>query len=122
MAQDDRVWIVDLKALIMFIKKFMNMINVFTKFGDIPSALRGLPKIKGVLAYLHIGGIMVEVVGINGEAFLINATLIEKIEFIPETKITLTTGKYYLVKDSKEDIVNKIIKYNQKIIRGITAD
>lgn len=65
---------------------------------------------------------MVEVVGINGEAFLINATLIEKIEFIPETKITLTTGKYYLVKDTKEDIVNKIIKYNQKIIRGVTAE
>ncbi len=65
---------------------------------------------------------MVEVLGINGEAFLINATLIEKIEFIPETKITLTTGRYYLVKDSKEEIVKKIIEYNQKIIRGITAE
>lgn len=65
---------------------------------------------------------MIEVVGINGEAFLINATLIEKIEFIPETKITLTTGKYYLVKDSKEEIVNRIIKYNQKIIRGVTSE
>ena len=65
---------------------------------------------------------MVEVVGINGEVFLINTALIEKIEFIPETKITLTTGKYYLVKDSKEAIVNKIIEYNQKIIRGITAE
>lgn len=64
---------------------------------------------------------MVEVVGINGEAFLINAALIEKIEFIPETKITLTTGKYYLVKDSKEEIVNKIIAFNQKIIKGVTA-
>ena len=64
---------------------------------------------------------MIEVVGINGEAFLINAALIEKIEFIPETKITLTTGKYYLVKDKKEDIVNKIIKFNQKIIKGVTA-
>ena len=62
---------------------------------------------------------MVEVVGINGEEFLINATLIEKVEFIPETKITLTTGKYYLVKDTKEELVNKIIKYNQKIIRGL---
>lgn len=80
--------------------KFMIMIKVFKK----------------------IGGYMVEVVGINGEVFLINATLIEKIEFIPETKITLTTGKYYLVKDSKEDIVNKIINYNQKILRGVTAE
>ncbi|HCX62829.1 flagellar FlbD family protein [Sedimentibacter sp.] len=65
---------------------------------------------------------MVEVVGINGEVFLINATLIEKIEFIPETKITLTTGKYYLVKDTKDEIVNKIINYNQKILRGVTAE
>ncbi len=65
---------------------------------------------------------MIEVVGINGEEFLINAALIEKIEFIPETKITLTTGKYYLVKDTKEEIVNRIIEYNQKIIRGITAE
>lgn len=53
-------------------------------------------------------------------SFLINAALIEKIEFIPETKITLTTGKYYLVKDSKEEIVNKIITFNQ-IIKGVTA-
>jgi flagellar protein FlbD len=65
---------------------------------------------------------MIEVVGINGETFLINATLIEKIEFIPETKITLTTGKYYLVKDKKEEVIDKIIKYNQKIIRGVTAE
>ena len=69
-----------------------------------------------------IGGHMIEVVGINGETFLINATLIEKIEFIPETKITLTTGKYYLVKDKKEEVIDKIIKYNQKIIRGVTAE
>lgn len=68
------------------------------------------------------GGFMVEVVGINGEAFLINAALIEKIEFIPETKITLTTGKYYLVKDSKDEIVSRIIEYNQKIIKGVTAE
>ncbi|MDW5298742.1 MAG: flagellar FlbD family protein [Sedimentibacter sp.] len=65
---------------------------------------------------------MVEVVGINGEEFLLNANLIEIIEFIPETKVTLTTGKYYLIKDSKDEIVEKIIKYNQKILRGVTAE
>lgn len=64
---------------------------------------------------------MVEVRGINGEDFLINSNLIEIIEFIPETKLTLTTGKYYLIKDTKEEIVDKIIKYNQKIYRGIIA-
>lgn len=65
---------------------------------------------------------MVEVVGINGEAFLLNAALIEKIEFIPETKITLTTGKYYLVKDTKTELINKVVKYNHQIINGVTAE
>lgn len=65
---------------------------------------------------------MVEVVGINGEAFLINAALIEKIEFIPETKITLTTGKYYLVKDTKTELINKVVKYNHQIINGVAAE
>ncbi|MGB4440270.1 MAG: flagellar FlbD family protein [Sedimentibacter sp.] len=45
--------------------------------------------------------------------------MIEKIEFIPETKVTLTTGKYYLIKETKDEIMNKIIKYNQKILKGI---
>lgn len=62
---------------------------------------------------------MIEVTGINGEAFIINAALIEKIESIPESKITLTTGKYYLVKNKKEEIVEKIINYNQKIIMPV---
>lgn len=61
---------------------------------------------------------MVEVVGLNGITLIVNANLIETIEFIPETKITLTTGKYFLVKESKEEIIDKIIKYNQKINRS----
>jgi len=65
---------------------------------------------------------MVEVIGINGESFIINSNLIEIIEFIPETKVTLTTGKYYLIKETKEEILEKIIKYNLKIFRGITTE
>lgn len=65
---------------------------------------------------------MIEVKGLNGEDFLINSNLIEIIEFIPETKITLTTGKYYLVKDTKNEVVDKVIKYNQKIYRGIIVE
>lgn len=62
---------------------------------------------------------MVEVKGINGEEFIINSSLIEIIEFIPETKITMTTGRYYLIKDTKEEIINKIKKYNKEIYKGI---
>jgi len=65
---------------------------------------------------------MIEVKGLSGEEFIINSNLIEKIEFIPETKVTLTTGKYFLIKDTKNEVIDKIIKYNQKIFKGITAE
>ena len=65
---------------------------------------------------------MVEVKGLNNEMFILNVSLIEIIEFIPETKVTLTTGKYYLIKETKEEILEKIIKYNQRIFRGITTE
>jgi flagellar protein FlbD len=62
---------------------------------------------------------MIEVKSLSGEEFILNSNLIEKIEFIPETKITLTTGKYFLIKDTKNEVINKIINYNQKIYKGI---
>nr|WP_312577380.1 flagellar FlbD family protein [Sedimentibacter sp.] len=65
---------------------------------------------------------MVEVTGLNNEMFIINSQLIEKIEFIPETKITLTTGRYYLIKENKKEIVDKIINYNRKIFIGLTTE
>ncbi|MDF2677889.1 MAG: endoflagellar protein [Bacillota bacterium] len=65
---------------------------------------------------------MIEVKSLSGEEFILNSNLIEKIEFIPETKITLTTGKYFLIKDTKNEVINKIINYNQKIYKGITVE
>lgn len=58
---------------------------------------------------------MIELTGLGGSTFLLNSNLIEIIESIPETKITLTNGKYYLVAEEKEEIVKKIIAYNRQI-------
>ena len=40
---------------------------------------------------------------------------IEAVEFIPESKIVLMNGKFYIVKESAEEIVEKIIEYNGRI-------
>jgi len=58
---------------------------------------------------------MIELTSLNGNSFILNSNLIETIETIPETKITLTNSKYYLVEELKEDIVKKIIAYNRQI-------
>ena len=52
---------------------------------------------------------------LNKEEIVLNSNHIELIETIPETKITLTTGRYYLVKQSPEEVVKRVIEYNRKI-------
>jgi len=58
---------------------------------------------------------MIELTQLNGTSFVLNCNLIETVENIPETKISLTNGKYFLVAEQKEEIVEKIIMYNRKI-------
>jgi flagellar protein FlbD len=58
---------------------------------------------------------MIELTSLNGSFFVLNSNLIETIETIPETKVTLTNGKYFLVGEQKEEIVQKIISYNRQI-------
>lgn len=54
--------------------------------------------------------------GMNNKEFILNDDHIEKIEEIPETMITLTNGKKYIVLDSLEEIRRKIIRYKSEII------
>lgn len=59
---------------------------------------------------------MVEVTRFNKEKIIINADLIEMIEATPDTVITMTTGKKFVVKETKEEIVDKVILYRQMIL------
>lgn len=58
---------------------------------------------------------MIAVKRLNDEEIYINPHLIEMIEATPDTVVTLTTGKHLVVKDSTAEIVEKIVRYRQKI-------
>lgn len=58
---------------------------------------------------------MIVLRNLNQEEFLLNCDLIETIEFIPETKISLISGKYFLVSDSADEIVDKMTAYYSRI-------
>ncbi len=51
---------------------------------------------------------MVKLVRINGEAIYLNIFEIEHIEQIPETKICMMNGRYYLVNDTVESIIDQM--------------
>ena len=58
---------------------------------------------------------MIDITKIDGRGITINAELIETIEEIPETVITLTTGKKLIVKESRQKVKNLVKSYKQDI-------
>ena len=58
---------------------------------------------------------MIDLTAMNNKQFILNAETIEKVEEVPETLITLTNGKKYIVLENVEEVVEKVIKYKNKI-------
>ncbi len=61
----------------------------------------------------------------NHEKFLVNHLQIECIECIPESKIVMMNHDYYLVRESTDEIIEKIAQYNAKVMdiqRAITIE
>ena len=52
----------------------------------------------------------------NHEKFLVNHLQIEYIETIPESKIVMMNHDFYLVRESVEEIIDRIAKYNAKVM------
>lgn len=54
----------------------------------------------------------------NGREIFLNAELIETVEATPDTVITLINQKKYLVQESPEELVARIIAYRRQIGSG----
>lgn len=51
---------------------------------------------------------MIELIRLSGEVIYLNYFQIEYIESIPETKVRMMNGSYYLVKDSVDSILQQV--------------
>lgn len=58
---------------------------------------------------------MIDLTGMDNKEFTLNADHIEKIEEVPETIITLTNGKKYIVLESVQEVKDEVIKYKNRI-------
>ena len=59
---------------------------------------------------------MIELIRLNGEPLYVSYLQILTIEKIPETKVKLTTGDYYIVRNTLEDIEAKIKKFLHEVV------
>ena len=58
---------------------------------------------------------MISVSRLGGKEFYVNPDLIEIMEETPDTVITLLDGTKYVVSDSTDDILAKIIAYRREV-------
>lgn len=57
---------------------------------------------------------MIELTKLNNQKIIINCDLIEYVEAVPDTVITLTTGNKFVVKETIDELVDKVIGFRQK--------
>ncbi len=67
---------------------------------------------------LHFAGRfeMIFVTRYDGKKVVINSDLIEMIESIPDTMITMTTGRKINVKNSVEEVLADVKKYRKELV------
>lgn len=58
---------------------------------------------------------MIRVTRFNGSKLYINAEMIQSVEGTPDAVITLINNVKIIVKETPEDIVEEVIKYQQKV-------
>ncbi len=61
---------------------------------------------------------MIKLTKINDEKFYLNSDLIEFLESTPDTIISLTTGKKVIVRETVNEVVEKIISFRSKILKN----
>lgn len=62
---------------------------------------------------------MILVHTMQGEDVFINPSMIETIRSTPDTVLFLSTNKRILVKDTPEEIVDRIVAYRQRVLERL---
>lgn len=54
---------------------------------------------------------MIRLTSLNGREIVVNALLVERIEAVPDTVITLTTGNTCVVREDVETVISEAVEY-----------
>jgi flagellar protein FlbD len=64
---------------------------------------------------------MIRVTRLNRTPLILNSDLIEHIEMTPDTVIALTSGQKYMVLETTEEIVDRVVSFRQSLLRNQPA-
>ncbi|WP_349410504.1 flagellar FlbD family protein [Pseudalkalibacillus sp. SCS-8] len=58
---------------------------------------------------------MIELTKLNGQQFTLNAIYIEQVQAFPDTTITLTNGRKFVVRDSVSEVRSSVNEFYKEI-------
>jgi flagellar protein FlbD len=61
---------------------------------------------------------MIRLTRLNHVGIVLNSDLIEHIDVTPDTVITLTTGQILRVRETAEEVVERIVEFRRRILAG----
>ena len=59
---------------------------------------------------------MVRLTRINRIPLVINSDLIEHIEVTPDTVVSLTTGQKFIVLESADEVIDRVIRFRREVL------
>ena len=59
---------------------------------------------------------MIRLTRLNHVPLIVNADLIEHVEVTPDTVVALTTGQKFMVLESAEEVVERVIQYRKVLL------
>ena len=64
---------------------------------------------------------MIRITRLNRTPLILNSDLIEHIEMTPDTVIALTSGQKYMVLETTEEIIERVVSFRQSLVRNQPA-
>jgi flagellar protein FlbD len=59
---------------------------------------------------------------LNQVPLVINSDLIEHVEITPDTVIALTTGQKILVRETADEVIERVIQFRRALLAGLPAN
>lgn len=60
---------------------------------------------------------MIRLTRINHRPLIVNSDLIEHIESTPDTVISMTTGQKFIVLESTDEVIQRVMEFRRAIVR-----
>lgn len=64
---------------------------------------------------------MIRLTRINRVPLVLNSDLIEHMEITPDTVISLVNGQKFVVLETTEDVIRKVIDFRREISKGLSS-